>query len=223
MLKLYVGEDLVELSTLDLIHDYIGKGYEARIFGYGDEVLKLYKRRCKKDRLDEDTASKLSKLSTSRILLPKKMIYDFKDDRFVGYTLKKIERKRKRDVLNRPMRHFVNELDLLNDDLLYLANNGVEVEDFHLGNMLYDGRIFIGDPGDFIIKEESIEVGIYRNNLYTLNRFIKDEIFGMVRLDMVERNIAEEMFSDFDYIGEQLRETCNMNETVKSYVKRMVR
>ena len=41
MLKLYVGEDLVELSTLDLIHDYIGEGYEARIFGYGDEVLTI--------------------------------------------------------------------------------------------------------------------------------------------------------------------------------------
>lgn len=223
MLKLYVGDELVELTTLDLIHDYIGEGYEARIFWYGDEVLKLYKKRCKKDRLDEDTAIKLSKLSTSRILLPKKMIYDSKDKEFVGYTLKRIQRKRKKDILNRPMRHFVNELDRLNEDLLYLANNGVEVEDFHLGNCLYDGRIFIGDPGDFIIKEESVEGGIYRNNLYTLNRFVKDEIFGMVRLNIFERNAVEDRFEDFEFIGEQLRDTYKTGETVKSYVKRMVR
>lgn len=223
MLKLLVGDELVELTVLDLLHDYVGEGFEARIYGYGDEVLKLYKKKCKKDRLDEDTASKLSKLSTSRILLPQRMIYDAKDESFVGYTLRRIQKKRKSDILNRSMRHFIDELDYLNEDLLYLANNGVEVEDFHLGNCLYDGRIFIGDPGDFVIKEESIEGGIYRNNLYTLNRFVKDEIFGMIRLNAFERCEVEDRFCDFEFIGEQLRETYKTGEDVKNYVKRMVR
>lgn len=222
MLKVYVDSAYLELSKFDLVRRYVGQGKEAKVYRFGDVVLKIYKKNCKKDRLDEETARSLSKLETKRVLLPNRIIRRASDGEFIGYSLKAIDKK-KDSLSNMPMSQFIGELDVINADLFYLANAGVEVEDFHLGNCLYDGRLFITDPGDFIIKQESIEGGIYRNNLYTLNRFVKDEVFGTVKLNMFERQIVEDRFEDFDYIGEQLRETVLEGETVKGYVKRMIK
>ena len=222
MLKVYVGFQYLELSKFDLARRYVGQGKEAKVYRFGDEVLKIYKKNCKKDRLDEETACSLSKLETKRVLLPKRIIRSASNVEFIGYSLKAIDKK-KGSLSDMSMSQFIDELDMINDDLFYLANLGVEVEDFHLGNCLYDGRLFITDPGDFIIKQESIEGGIYRNNLYTLNRFVKDDVFGTVKLNMFERQIVEDRFEDFDYIGEQLRTTVLEGETIKSYVKRMTK
>lgn len=223
MKRIYVGDELVELSLMDLIRQRVGSGCEAKVYRYGDEVLKIYGDFCAKGRLDEETAFALSKMETKRVLLPQRMIYDADSGYFAGYTLSLVEKMPKRVIPKMMMEHFIDELDVVHDDLKFLANQGVEVDDFYIGNVLYDGSFYITDPGEYVIKKESVEGGIYRNNIYTLNRLVKDDIFGLVRLGKFRRQAVEDRFEDFEYIGEQLKETALDGETIKAYVKRMTK
>ena len=75
MLKIYVGVQYLELSKFNLVKRYLGQGKEAKVYRFGYEVLKIYKKRCKKDRLDEETACFLSEFETKRVLFPKRNIY----------------------------------------------------------------------------------------------------------------------------------------------------
>ena len=115
-MRLYVGNELIELSDEELDFRYIDEGLEAKVYDYGDEVLKIYKDYCPKRRLSEEDAFRLSALDTNRVLLPRKMIYDDKG-KFVGYTTERIFGVFKRNLLKKNIDDFVGEIDLINEDL----------------------------------------------------------------------------------------------------------
>ena len=72
--------------TLNGKQKIIGHGYTGNVYQYGNYALKIFDK--VDDVLDEETARYLSTIRTSRILLPKKLIY-YKQ----GVKLKTNERK----------------------------------------------------------------------------------------------------------------------------------
>lgn len=224
MLRIYVGDELLELTDDDLDMMYVDEGKEAVVYKYGDEALKIYKPRCRKIRLDEDTASKYSEITNmKRILLPKRIIRNADEDLFCGYFLPFIYKNLTETIPNITMERFINELDIISDDMRILADNEVEVNDFHMGNLLYNGKFFIGDPGSYTINRSLYTGTIYVNNINVLSKFVQDGIFGMVKLSKKKRNNVYKSFNDWQYIGDQIRKTARPKETVKQYVRRMAR
>ena len=100
---------------------------------------------------------------------------------------------------------------------------GVDIEDLHVDNILYNGKFFIGDPGSFEFKKDSPVGRIYRDNIYSLNRFVINEVFGLVDISKPRKKLLNEMFDDYYYIGEQIRCDSKPRDTVSAYVKRMTK
>ena len=113
MMKIYVGEELLEFSDEELKHMFIDYGREAEVFRYKDEALKVYKNVVRKGRLCEIEALELSEIKTERILMPKRMIHDYATGEFSGYSLKLIPNASKKRIPRIRKEHFVEELDVI--------------------------------------------------------------------------------------------------------------
>ena len=119
------------------------------------------------------------------------------------------------------MNHFLDELDVIHSDLELLAEHHVDVEDIHIDNVLYNESFFIGDPGSFEIQRDTPAGKIYRNNVYTFNRFVKNDIFPLAKASKKKIKELDDMFDDYFFIGEQMRYCIPPKETVRQYIKRM--
>lgn len=61
------------------------------------------------------------------------------------------------------------------------------------------------------------------NNIFTLNRFLKDEVFALAKLTKKSKHNLDVVFDDFEYMGTQIRDTLECGESVRKYVKRMTK
>lgn len=220
-MRILLGDELLEFDQETLDYMFLDEGNESEVFRYGDSVLKIYKDYCVKDRLGEDDVIYLSKIPTKRILMPREVIRDADTMEFMGYSMPFIY-KYPRDVIMRiKMNHFLDELDVIHSDLELLAEHHVDVEDIHIDNVLYNESFFIGDPGSFEIQRDTPVGRIYRNNVYTFNRFVKNDIFPLAKVSKKKIEELDAMFDDYFFIGEQMRYCIPPKETVRQYIKRM--
>ena len=220
-MRILLGDELLDFDQETLDYMFLDEGNESEVFRYGDSVLKIYKDYCVKERLGEDDVIYLSKIPTKRILMPREVIRNADTMEFIGYSMPFIY-KYPRDVLMRiKMNHFLDELDVIHSDLELLAEHHVDVEDIHIDNVLYNENFFIGDPGSFEIQRDTPVGRIYRNNVYTFNRFVKNDIFPLSKVSKAKREELDVMFDDYFFIGEQMRYSIPPKETVRQYIKRM--
>ncbi len=225
-MRLLVGDKEVFFSEEDLESRYLNEGAEGIVYTLDSDAVKIYKPICFRSRPMEDECLKLSGIKTSRILMPEKMVYalDSGTKVFKGYTTPFIYQHPATRVLDMKVSSFVDELDIIYEDLKVLASNGVEIDDWHNDNILFDGtRIFVGDPGGIIFRRDIRELWSLSNNTFTFNRFLLDEVFHMARLSKRGYTRLNEKFDDVSYMGDQIRDTCGEKETVKQYIKRMAR
>ncbi len=222
-MKLLIGDQEVELTDDDLEWLYINEGMESTVYQYGDEVLKIYTDFCSKVRLREDEAKRLSKISTKRFLLPQRIIYSADGKKFRGYTLKFISCASLQSILDRKVMDLAQELDVMEEDVDELSRQKVVIYDLNLDNTLYNGKIYIGDPGSFGFAVGTREGQIYRENMSELKRYVIEDLFGMVPTKR-KKNIQtmNEVFDCYTSMAEAIRDTALEKESIKKYVKRMV-
>ncbi len=222
-MRILLGEELLEFDEEQLDYMYIDEGNESEVFRYGDSALKIYKKYCPKERLSLEDVVELSKIPTKRFLMPKEVIRDADTLEFIGYSLPFVY-KYPRDILMRiKMNYFLDELDIIESDIDLLAQHHVDIEDVHIDNVLFNNGLFIGDPGSFEIKREKSTGTIYRNNIYTFNRFVKDDIFPLAKISKAKKDDLDAMFDDYYFIGGQMRYSIPPKETVRQYIKRMTK
>lgn len=222
-MKLLIGDQEIEFSNDELDYMFIDEGSEAEVFQYKDEVLKLYKDFCRKYRLSEEEASALINIPTKRILLPKKIIKIPDSLDFKGYTTQFIKTCSRSVIPNMKMDHFLDELEVLESDMKLLADNDVDVDDFNLENMLYDGCMYFCDPGSFTFRRGSRDGSIYRNNISQLNTFVLNDLFGMVKVSKVKRQAYNINYDDSERLSWQIRDNTVPGETIKQHIRRMTR
>lgn len=222
-MRILLGDELLEFDEEQLDYMYIDEGNESEVFRYGDSALKIYKKYCPKERLSLDDVVELSKIPTKRFLMPKEVIRDADTLEFIGYSLPFVY-KYPRDILMRiKMNEFLDELDVIHSDLELLAQHHVDIEDIHIDNVLYNEGFFIGDPGSFEIKRSKQVGSIYRNNVYTFNRFVKNDIFPLAKISKAKKADLDAMFDDYYFISDQMRYSIPPKETVRQYIKRMTK
>ena len=219
-MRLFIGDKLVEFNTSDLDKMYINEGNEGIVYRYDNQALKVYKEEQEKCRLDEEDSIKLSHIKTERILLPEQMLYDEACATFIGYTTPFVEKENIENILDLDVISFIDELDAINRDLEMLADNGVLVDDLDSINLLYNGKLFLGDPGSYMFVS-SLPKQIYKSNVYQLNKFVKEDLFGMVDLSFEEQIMLDVVFDKYKYIGSQMKNDALSGENVSQYVKKM--
>lgn len=222
-MRLFLGNELLDLTKEDLQKLYVDQGMEAIVYKYGDEAIKIYKEHCSKVRLDEASAIGLSEIYTERILLPRRILRIAENNKFNGYSLSYIDEIRREDIPQIGMSEFVDELDIIDNDLMILADNHVKVADFTFSNLLYNGSFFIGDPGSFEFDKDISKKLIYKANTFLFNTFVTDKIFNMAGVSYYRRKMLKNQFYEWEYIGDQIRKTAKPDESIKQYVIRMTR
>ena len=219
-MEVLIDNDLNELDKLD----YLGSGMEGMVYRYYDEAIKVYKTDCSKYILDVDTASRLSLIETSRILLPRRIVYSPEDGSFLGYTTKYIEKGPKSDVFRKNVNRFCDELDVLRDDITLLSNDKVLLEDLIIGNTVFNnGSIFLIDPGSYRFINGSEDDVLY-SNLWEFRDFIAYDLLGSVAYSRRRKELIKEIFLGYEMdVCDIMRETTTVGETVKQYVKRITK
>ena len=137
----------INLNKLDLLSN---KGSEFIVYKYEKDVVKLYKENYKLSHLSPEEMKFLSKLSTKRILVPSNKLLDQKGN-MIGYQMPLILGER--DLQMDSMQHLLQELCVLKNDIDLLCEYSVILMDINPGNTIYNGNLFLIDPGNYLINE----------------------------------------------------------------------
>ena len=221
---IFIRDKKYEFNDEELEYMYEAEGNESIVYRYKDKVLKIYKKYCRKDRLNEEDVNRLSSILTNRILLSTDPIYD-EDKNFFGYVMNYIRSYSSNFISNLPMKKFLNELDLIHDDLSLLSNNHIDMDDFIMDNLLFNGDIYIIDPGSYVFRNQLSVETVYKENIEKLNFFIINQLMTC-NIPITKKN--KEKFMNYflncdQFVGEIMKREINSNDTVKSYVKRIVK
>lgn len=177
-MRILIGDEEVSFSSDELMQMYVGAGAEGEVFRYGDKALKIYREKCFKRRLEEDTASKLIGIPTKRILLPRELIRDPDSLKFMGYETPFIRGCSKYSILDMPMKNFLDEVSILEDDIELLSSKNVELADFSRDNFLYNGSFYFCDPGSYRFNEDALKGNMYSYNIQRFSGFVLGGLIG---------------------------------------------
>lgn len=172
--------DKVIYNIIDIIKQQfhiLGSGDEGIVYKEGDRVLKVYHPRKIKDRLDLDTAIKLRRIQTNRMIFPgidyDSLLLD-RDGNLVASKSAYIENLGLKDLLEQDISYFREEVKLLRDDIKNLSEHNVSTDDFIFSNFSFNKGIYFIDPGSFIFIENNNN--LYKDNMFKLNRGLLYEI-----------------------------------------------
>lgn len=225
-MKFYINNKLYDIDEEELEYRLIDSGEESNIYRFENEVYKIHKNnRCVKSKLDEETTKYLKQIKTNRIIMPKELIYDNYDN-FIGYTLPYLESHQK-EILNRmKASKMISEFKLLEEDLIILKNNYVDLEDFELYNFIVNTGLYIIDPGSYLVSNDHTEKEMRRievDNKYKYLEFMINKVFPYItKLSKDKKRKLLEYISD-EYLGDIFDYNYEKNETMKQYIKRIVK
>lgn len=139
-------------SPLDMtkIKSLSDRGSEFIVYKYLDSVIKIYKNDYQLSHLSLEQLNILKNILTQRILLPTGTLWNSNHE-LIGYKMPFIEGERsiERDSLCT----FFEELEVLKQDLDLLCSNSIILRDINLSNTIYNGHIYLIDPGNYLVDE----------------------------------------------------------------------
>ncbi len=139
------------------------RGSEVIVYKYYDLVIKIYKKNYPFSHLNLNNINILKEIPTKRILLPTGAIINDKGEA-IGYKMPYIAGEKNLDF--EPVSSFFKELEIIKQDLDLLNNNLVILRDINLNNTIYNGNLYLIDPGNYLINElGKITDNINANNL----------------------------------------------------------
>ncbi len=168
-MEYFIGEN----KELFVPEKRIGQGFEGVVYlnKKSNEAVKIFS---KYNKLNIDTAEKMTQINTKYILLPRRLVYD-EFDNYAGYTTKYIETNKpmtSSTLVNYPIIYLLylfsklyKEVDLISNHKLLLAD--LENPD----NYIYNGNFYLVDPGYYHFVGNSYE-NVLGKNIDTINRFL---------------------------------------------------
>lgn len=176
------NEDMspLNMSKLQFLSN---RGSEFIVYKYLDSVIKIYKKDYHLSHLSLKQLNILKNILTQRILLPTGTLWNSNHE-LIGYKMPFIggERSIECDSLCT----FFEELEVLKQDLDLLCSNSIILRDINLSNTIYNGHIYLIDPGNYLVDE--LDKIILRANIADssivekLNRIIKEGDYDKVKI-----------------------------------------
>lgn len=136
-----------DMRKLQLLSD---QSSEYVVYRYFDLVLKVYKKDYPFSHLSLKELNAFRKIATQRILFPTGGLWNSNGE-LAGYQMPLItgERNVRRDDVS----EFLKELEVLRQDLELICSHSVILRDINLDNTIYNGQLYLIDPGNYLIGE----------------------------------------------------------------------
>lgn len=160
-------------------------GGEVIVYKYLDNVIKLYKNNVERPHLSVKQIDFFSTLSPKRILLPTGSIFNDNQE-LIGYQMPYIGNERK--LLNDKTQQLFAELDIIREDLKTIGDNSIVLFDINVPNTVYNGGLYLVDPGNYYINVLNFYIIYHTNNKKLLEEV--EKIFLTNDFDRVDAFIA---------------------------------
>lgn len=195
------SEDRVplDISKIEFLSD---QGSEFIVYKYLDVVIKIYKKDYLFSHLSLRELNILKNIPTQRILLPTGTLWNSNHE-LIGYMMPFIigVRNLEHDSLDA----FFGELEVLKQDLDLLCSKSIILRDINPSNTIYNGHIYLIDPGNYLIDE--LDKIIFRANITDssivekLNRIIMEENYNQVKTltDTLPLEKKQSILRDWNY------------------------
>lgn len=213
-MEYFIGEN----KELFVPKKKIGEGFEGVVYlnKKRDEAVKIFS---KYNKLNIETAEKMTQINTKYILLPRRLVYD-EFDNFAGYTTKYIKTNKpmtSSTLVNYPIIYLLylfsklyKEVDLISYYKLLLA----DLE--NPGNYIYNGNFYLVDPGYYHFVGNSYE-SVLEKNIDTINRFLLS--YGL-NYDNEEIENFLKKLNNFYTVCDYLRDTGSIFESYTNLIRK---
>ena len=151
---------LIDIESLQLLSQ---KGSEMTVYNDEEFVYKIFKKDYKLSHKNIEELNNLSCIKTLRILMPKALL--FSNEELIGYTMPYI--KNERDIHNGTMANLLHELMVIKKDIDILNKLCVRLIDINKSNIVYNGKLYLIDPGNYYINDVNDLLIYYQNNEIT--------------------------------------------------------
>ena len=168
-MEYFIGENK-ELFVPD---KKIGQGFEGVVYlnKKSNEAVKIFS---KYNKLNIETAEKMTQIHTKYILLPRRLVYD-EFDNYAGYTTKYIKTNKpmtSSTLVNYPIIYLLYLFSKLYKEVDLISNHKLLLADLdNSGNYIYNGNFYLVDPGYYHFVGYSYE-SVLGKNIDTINRFL---------------------------------------------------
>lgn len=170
----------LDINKIEFLSD---QGAEFIVYKYLDSVIKIYKRDYQLSHLSLEELNTLKNILTQRILLPAGTLWNGNHE-LIGYKMPFIAGERSIEC-DSPCAFF-EELEVLKQDLDLLCSNSIILRDINIPNTIYNGHIYLIDPGNYLVDE--LDKIIFRVNIADssiaekLNRIITEGDYSKVKI-----------------------------------------
>lgn len=168
-MEYFIGEN----KELFVPEKKIGQGFEGVVYlnKKSNEAVKIFS---KYNKLNIETAEKMTQINTKYILLPRRLVYD-EFDNYAGYTTKYIETNKpmtSSTLVNYPIIYLLYLFSKLYKEVDLISNHKLLLADLdNPDNYIYNGNFYLVDPGYYHFVGKSYE-SVLEKNIDTINRFL---------------------------------------------------
>lgn len=161
----------LNMNKIELLSN---RGSEFIVYKYIDSVIKIYKKDYQLPHLSLEELDTLKNILTQRILLPTGTLWNGRHE-LIGYKMPFIAGEK--SVECDSVGIFFEELEVLKHDLDLLCSNSIILRDVNLSNTIYNGHIYLIDPGNYLIDElDKIILNTEILNTHFTNSSILEEL-----------------------------------------------
>lgn len=213
-MEYFIGENK-ELFVPD---KKIGQGFEGVVYlnKKSNEAVKIFS---KYNKLNIETAEKMTQIHTKYILLPRRLVYD-EFDNYAGYTTKYIETNKpmtSSTLVNYPIIYLLYLFSKLYKEIDLISNHKLLLADLeNPGNYIYNGNFYLVDPGYYHFVGNSYE-SVLEKNIDTINRFLLS--YGL-NYDNEEIEKFLKKLNNSYTVCDYLRDTGSIFESYKSLTRK---
>ena len=187
------NKKIIDIELLELLSE---KGSEMTVYNDENFVYKIFKKDYKLSHKSIEELNYLSSTKTLRILMPKALL--FSNEELIGYTMSYI--KNERDIHSDTMANLLNELMIIKQDIDILNKLCVRLIDINKSNIVYNGKLYLIDPGNYYINNINDLLIYYQNKEITEEE--KQNLIINWNYDKINKLMHELLFmnnSDIDF------------------------
>lgn len=213
-MEYFIGEN----KELFVPEKKIGQGFEGVVYlnKKSNEAVKIFS---KYNKLNIETAEKMTQIHTKYILLPRRLVYD-EFDNYAGYTTKYIETNKpmtSSTLVNYPIIYLLYLFSKLYKEVDLISNHKLLLADLdNPGNYIYNGNFYLVDPGYYHFVGNSYE-SVLEKNIDTINRFLLS--YGLNYDNEEIENFLKNLNNSYT-VCDYLRDTGSIFESYTSLTRK---
>lgn len=169
----------------------IGNGMTGNVYRYKNMALKIFNPD-KEVPIDTETATYLTTISTSRVLLPQKLL--FYNHQLRGYSYKLVHKKNNgRSIITLPKDELIGNVAILERDIERLSKKQVLLNGISPENSIFNGSLYLVDPSKYTILDLFSTEELERLNKYQLHLLLSSLITTDFRKNGCDNSLESEV------------------------------